>query len=161
MQINADFTRPVTISAERYHWVPSTQPGVERMMLDRIGGEKARATTVVRYAANSSFPCHAHPGGEEILVLSGTFSDRSGDYPEGWYLRNPPASSHTPFSHQGATIFVKLWQMRPDDSQTLRVNTKDPKTGKYNTVERSVYYLLISMKQSVYRKCRCLMKCVI
>ncbi|WP_318518207.1 cupin domain-containing protein [Photobacterium leiognathi] len=127
MQVNADFTRPVTISAERYHWVPSTQPGVERMMFDRIGGEKARATTLVRYAANSSFPCHAHPGGEEILVLSGTFSDSSGDYPEGWYLRNPPASSHTPFSHQGATIFVKLWQMRPDDSQTLRVNTKDPK----------------------------------
>ncbi|WP_265339976.1 cupin domain-containing protein [Photobacterium angustum] len=50
MQINTDFTRPVTIRGDRYHWVPSTQTGVERMMLDRIGDEKARATTVVRYS---------------------------------------------------------------------------------------------------------------
>ncbi|WP_237458781.1 cupin domain-containing protein [Photobacterium lucens] len=127
MHVNADFTRPVTISADRYHWVASTQPGVERMMLDRIGGEKARATTVVRYAPQSSFPHHIHPGGEEILVLSGTFSDSTGDYSEGWYLRNPPSSTHTPFSTQGTTIFVKLWQMREEDTKTQRINTKDLK----------------------------------
>ncbi|XQF94519.1 cupin domain-containing protein (plasmid) [Pseudoalteromonas espejiana] len=31
-------------------------------------------------------------------MLSGTFSDESGDYPQGFYLRNPPGSSHAPKS---------------------------------------------------------------
>lgn len=40
-------------------------------MLDRIGGEQARATSTVRYLPQTSFPEHQHPGGEEILVLEG------------------------------------------------------------------------------------------
>ena len=99
--------------------------GVERVMLDRVGEEKARATSLVRYAPHSHFPRHLHPGGEEIFVLSGTFSDEHGHYPAGWYLRNPPGSSHQPFSTQGATIFVKLWQMQPSDHHTLRIDTSD------------------------------------
>lgn len=100
--------------------------GVERVMLDRVGEEKARATSIVRYAPESHFPRHMHPGGEEILVLSGTFSDENGHYPAGWYLRNPPGSSHQPFSVQGATILVKLWQMQPNDSSTVRIDTHHP-----------------------------------
>lgn len=126
MQVNADFSIVATVDAKNYHWDPSTQGGVDRMMLDRLGKEKARATSVVRYASNSHFPEHSHPGGEEILVLSGTFSDQSGDYTQGWYLRNPPSSTHAPFSDEGATIFVKLWQMHSTDRQTVRINTNDP-----------------------------------
>lgn len=126
MQVNANFSAVATVEAKNYHWVPSTQLGVDRMMLDRLGEEKARATSVVRYASNSHFPEHSHPGGEEILVLSGTFSDQSGDYTQGWYLRNPPNSTHAPFSDEGATIFVKLWQMPSSDRQTVRINTNDP-----------------------------------
>lgn len=124
MLVNADFSRVVVITPDDYHWVASPQAGVERMMLDRIGDEKARATSIVRYAAGSSFPRHAHPAGEEILVLSGTFSDESGDYPSGWYLRSPPGSSHQPFSHPGAVIFVKLRQMPPDDDHVVRTDTR-------------------------------------
>ena len=43
-------------------------PGVERMMLDRIGGEVARATSLVRYAPNSTFSPHVHSGGEGTLL---------------------------------------------------------------------------------------------
>lgn len=93
------------------------------MMLDRLGSEKARATSVVRYAPESYFPLHSHPGGEEILVLSGVLSDADGHYPAGWYLRNPPGSSHRPFTSSGAIIFVKLWQMRPSDTKTVRIDT--------------------------------------
>lgn len=125
MLVNADFSRTVVITPEQYRWVASPQAGVERMMLDRIGGEKARATSIVRYAAGSRFRRHAHPGGEEILVLSGTFSDEHGDYPAGWYLRNPPGSSHQPFSHAGAIIFVKLRQMGADEDRNVRIDT-DP-----------------------------------
>ena len=108
MLINADFSQPAIVTPSDYQWVESPQQGVQRVMLDRVGAEQARATSVVRYAPDSFFPRHQHPGGEEILVLSGTFSDELGHYPAGWYLRNPPGSNHQPFSVEGAVIFVKL-----------------------------------------------------
>ncbi|WP_111415534.1 cupin domain-containing protein [Billgrantia lactosivorans] len=126
MRINADFSRRASVVPDQYQWVTSPQGGVERVMLDRLGEEKARATSIVRYAPGSFFPRHEHPGGEEILVLSGTFSDASGDYPSGWYLRNPPGSSHEPFSREGATLFVKLWQMPPEEGRCVRIDTRDP-----------------------------------
>lgn len=97
--------------------------GVQRKPLDRVGDEVARATTIVRYAAGASFSPHVHGGGEEILVLDGVFSDESGDYPTGTYLRNPPSSSHTPKSEEGCTLFVKLRQFHPLDQTTIRVDT--------------------------------------
>lgn len=125
MRINADFSCRASLAPEDYGWVKSPQNGVERVMLDRIGEEKARATSLVRYAPNSYFPHHLHPGGEEILVLSGTFSADDTHYPAGWYLRNPPASGHRPYSDEGAVIFVKLRQMSPDEAHHVAIDTHD------------------------------------
>ena len=125
MLINADFSCRAALAPEYYQWVQSPQSGVERVMLDRVGAEKARATSIVRYAPESNFPHHQHPGGEEILVLSGTFSADNSDYPAGWYLRNPPTSGHQPYSHEGAVIFVKLWQMTVDETRHVAIDTND------------------------------------
>jgi len=84
--------------------------GVYRRPLDRVGDEVARATTIVKYQANSHFSSHVHTGGEEFIVLEGVFQDEHGDYAAGSYIRNPPQSSHTPGSDDGCVIFVKLWQ---------------------------------------------------
>lgn len=97
-------------------------PGVSRRLLDRVGGEVARATSVVRYAPGSLFSPHTHTGGEEFLVLEGVFQDEHGDYPTGSYIRNPPGSSHTPGSESGCIIFVKLWQFEPDDLTSICLN---------------------------------------
>lgn len=121
MRINDDLTKPALIQAERLDWTPSPAPGVERRMLYRVGGEIARATSLVRYAPGSAFPRHVHSGGEEILVLEGTFQDEHGDYPAGCYFRNPPGTSHVPASREGCVIFVRLWQFRHgDDAQIVR-----------------------------------------
>ena len=125
MLINADFTCRASLAPEHYQWVSSPQNGVERLMLDRVGAEKARATSIVRYAPDSYFPHHLHPGGEEILVLSGTFSADNIDYPAGWYLRNPPNSGHQPYSKEGAIIFVKLWQMPAAEARYVAIDTND------------------------------------
>ena len=93
------------------------------MMLDRAGEEVARATSIVRYAAGSGYSAHTHNGGEEILVLAGVFSDEHGDYPAGTYLRNPPGTSHKPFSADGCTLLVKLWQFAEDDTTQLALTT--------------------------------------
>ena len=115
MELNADFDARVLVHADEVDWLASPMKGVDRRMLDRIGGEVARATTIVRYAPDSRFSAHTHTGGEEFIVLEGVFQDEHGDYPAGTYVRNPPTSSHTPGSAPGCTIFVKLWQFDMDD----------------------------------------------
>ena len=126
MLINADFSRRAVVTPRQYQWIGSPQGGVERVMLDRLGAEKARATSIVRYAPDSYFPRHVHSRGEEILVLSGTFSEGDDHFPAGWYLRNPPGSSHQPSSEKGAVIFVKLRQMPLQEKSRVRINTCDP-----------------------------------
>jgi len=124
MELNADFTQRALVHSERIAWVPSPMPGVERRMLDRVGGEVARATSIVRYAPNSYFSAHVHGGGEEFLVLDGVFQDEHGRYPVGYYIRNPPTSQHSPGSESGCTIFVKLCQFDPADRSHTRINTR-------------------------------------
>jgi len=123
MEINADFSCRVAVHAARLPWIPSPMAGVDRRMLDRIGDEIARATSIVRYAAASRFSPHAHGGGEEFLVLDGVFQDEHGAYPAGSYVRNPPTSRHTPGSAVGCVLFVKLWQFDPADRREVKVKT--------------------------------------
>jgi len=124
MELNADFSLRVAVHAARLGWTPSPIAGVERRMLDRIGEEVARATSIVRYAPHSRFSAHTHGGGEEFLVLEGVFQDEQGDYPAGSYIRNPPTSRHTPGSEPGCVIFVKLWQFEPEDRIQVRIDTR-------------------------------------
>ncbi len=122
MELNADFTQRVLIHSHDIPWKASPMPGVDRRMLDRIGDEVARATSIVRYAPGSKFSAHTHTGGEEFIVLSGVFQDEHGDYPAGTYVRNPPTTSHTPGAEEGCTIFVKLWQFDADDRNQFRMD---------------------------------------
>ena len=123
MHLNADFSQRAVVHAGTLDWVASPVAGVHRRMLDRIGDEVARATSIVRYAPASQFSPHVHDGGEEFLVLDGVFQDEYGDYPAGSYVRNPPTSRHTPGSSAGCTIFVKLWQFDLADRTQVRIGT--------------------------------------
>lgn len=132
MEINANFSERATAQTGSLDWVPSPMAGVDRRMLDRVGGEVARATSIVRYARESAFPEHTHSGGEEFIVLEGVFQDEHGDYPAGTYVRNPVGTHHVPGSAPGCTIFVKLWQFDPEDQEQLSIDmnaaslTSDP-----------------------------------
>lgn len=119
MLLNEDLTKRTLVHAAMLEWVPSPAKGVERRMLFRIGDEKARATSIVRYAPESSFSHHQHPGGEEFLVLDGVFQDESGNFPAGTYVRNPPGTGHAPRSDSGCTILVKLWQFKAADRERI------------------------------------------
>lgn len=122
--LNMDFTKKVVVRAADQAWQASPAAGVERKLLERQEAEQGRATSIVRYAAGASFKTHAHPLGEEILVLDGVFSDENGDYSAGTYIRNPPGSSHAPFSRDGCVLFVKLHQFSNADRQSVRINTQ-------------------------------------
>lgn len=125
MRINAEFSDKAVVIPQQSDWVHSPESGVDRLMLDRIGDEVARATSIVRYAPGSSFPRHEHGAGEEFLVLEGVFSDEHGDYGVGTYVRNPPGSGHAPYSEGGCRILVKLRQFDPEDLTQVVVDTSD------------------------------------
>ncbi|PCJ15445.1 MAG: cupin [Gammaproteobacteria bacterium] len=124
MNLHMDFTRPIIIQSADEPWADTPLAGVQRRRLERNGGEiTTRATSIVKYASGSSFTEHSHPGGEEYLVLEGTFSDATGHAPKGSYVRNPPGSRHAPFNEQGCQIFVKLEQFHPEDNEFVTIDT--------------------------------------
>lgn len=140
MELNANFSDRIVVHSNQLEWQASPMPGVDRRMLDRIGGEVARATTIVRYAPNSKFSSHTHTGGEEFIVLDGIFQDEHGDFPEGTYVRNPPTSAHTPRSDAGCTIFVKLWQFDMNDRNQFRKNMVEELGTSVNGVAKTTLH---------------------
>jgi hypothetical protein len=123
--INADRSKRACVRAATLGWIASPTPGIERIMLERIGDEVALATSIVRYGPRTAFPRHVHERGEEFLVLQGIFSDEDGDYAAGSYVRNPPQSHHAPFSKTGCVIFAKLRHMEREDDRRVVVRSQD------------------------------------
>ncbi len=121
--INMDRNQRQRVDTAALDWLTSPAAGVMRKPLEREAAESGQVTSIVRYAAGTFFPAHHHPGGEEILVLSGTFEDEHGCYPAGSYFRNPPGSSHSPGSSEGCELLVKLNMFQRDDLQPVNIDT--------------------------------------
>lgn len=123
MNIHSDYSQRVVTNHHDLPWVSSPEVGVQRRMLERMGDEVAKATSIVQYQPGARFPAHMHEYGEEIFVLDGVLSDEVGSYPAGTYIMNPPGSSHAPFSESGCTLFVKLRHLGPDQVEREVVDT--------------------------------------
>jgi anti-sigma factor ChrR (cupin superfamily) len=123
MMLNMQFEQRVVINTNDAAWQPSPASGVWRKPLAREEAERGHATSIVRYDPGASFSRHGHPLGEEILVLGGTFSDEHGDFGTGTYFRNPPGSSHAPFSKAGCVLLVKLHQFLSNDLAQVSIDT--------------------------------------
>jgi anti-sigma factor ChrR (cupin superfamily) len=123
MQVNANLFERVVVDTNAVEWAPSPAGGVNRRMLERDGAEAGRATSIVRYEPGARFSSHTHPMGEEIFVLAGVFSDESGSYGPGTYLKNACGSSHAPYSAEGCTLLVKLCHLEDADTEHVAINT--------------------------------------
>ena len=121
--LNMQLDRLAIVDTASMDWEASPAAGVWRKPLERAAAEHGRATSVVRYDAGSRFAEHAHPLGEEILVLDGVFADNHGEYPAGTYLRSPPGSRHAPRSDDGCSLLVKLDQFAAGDDTRLCIDT--------------------------------------
>ena len=122
-KINMDFNNKVSIKTNEQGWIESPSKKVLRVPLEREKAESGHVTSVVKYLPRSKFDAHTHPMGEEIFVIEGIFSDEHGDYPAGSYLRNPPGTSHSPFSIGGCTLLVKLDQFDSKDLKQINLDT--------------------------------------
>jgi anti-sigma factor ChrR (cupin superfamily) len=120
---NMELSQPIVINTTTAEKLSSPSSGVERIPLEREEKETGRTTSIVIFQPDSKFVAHSHPLGEEIFVIEGVFSDEFGDYPAGTYLRNPPGTSHAPFSKEGCKILVKLHQMDINDTQKVVIDT--------------------------------------
>ncbi|WP_423897515.1 cupin domain-containing protein [Candidatus Pelagadaptatus aseana] len=125
--LNMDFAKTVVVETAAQEWSASPMPKVLRKPLAREDAERGHATSVVCYEPGASFYSHNHPGGEEILVLDGVFSDETGDFGEATYFRNPPGFVHAPFSRHGCLIFVKLHQFAEGDLTRVAIKTDQQK----------------------------------
>ena len=98
--------RRLVLATDRMQWHQGLVDGLRVMPLHQgLTG----STALVRWAPDTVFHSHRHPGGEEILVLEGVFRDEFGAYPKGTWIRSPHMSRHTPFTaKEGATILVKV-----------------------------------------------------
>jgi len=148
MKINDDLAVRAEVNSSLIDWVASPLAGVDRKMLERDGEEVARVTSIVRYAPGSSFSPHVHTGGEEFIVLEGVFSDEMGDFKTGTYVRNPVGSRHKPGSEPGCQIFVKLWQMAPDDQDYVRIDMNLEEGWQAGQEDES----LLSLHETKYEK---------
>jgi anti-sigma factor ChrR (cupin superfamily) len=113
------------VAATDLAWQPSPSPLVWRKRLFHAGPPEAgMVTSIVRYDPGARFHEHGHPDGEEILVLSGTFSDERGDFGAGSYMLNPEGFRHAPFSNEGCVLFVKLRQFIGLDRERVLLQTQ-------------------------------------
>lgn len=68
-------------------------------------------TALVKWPKGERFIPHKHWGGEEIVVLTGTFMDEYGKYPKNSWIRSPHLSEHFPYVEEETIIFVKTGHM--------------------------------------------------
>ena len=106
-----DDTKELSLKQSDQPWRQGLVGGLSVMPLHQHGAENI---AFVKWEPNTQFNPHVHPGGEEIIVLQGTFHDEFGSYPTGTWLRNKPYSNHTPHTESdGALIYVKTGHLKP------------------------------------------------
>ncbi|MEW6997226.1 cupin domain-containing protein [Colwelliaceae bacterium BS250] len=81
--LNMDLDKKVTIQTHQQPLEDSSQAGIWRKPLAREYAERGHASSLVTFDPGASFKDHDQPLGEEILLMSGTFYDHSGDYHNG------------------------------------------------------------------------------
>jgi len=94
----------IVIKPEDQQWCKGIG-GLSVLALHQFNGE---STTLVAWPKNEVFQPHTHFGGEEIVVISGTFMDEHGEYPAGTWLRSPHMSKHFPYVEEETLIYVKV-----------------------------------------------------
>ena len=86
-------------------WQPTDAPGFWAKPLLRDPATGAR-TELSRMEPGANVGAHSHAELEEILVLSGEFSDEERTYRAGDYCIRAPGALHTTHSERGCTVLV-------------------------------------------------------
>jgi anti-sigma factor ChrR (cupin superfamily) len=86
-------------------WKPLTMPGVAIALLREYDGER---TLLLRMDPGAQFPRHAHPGGEQLLVVSGDVEIAGRTLAADDYLYTAPGDVHAVTSRDGCVLFITV-----------------------------------------------------
>jgi len=92
-------------------WMSTGVEGIERSLFRN--NETGGRSSVVRLAAGTRFPRHAHHGTEEVVVLAGTVIIGGAQLEPGDYLFTSPGEEHDVFAVTDASIFVSSQKSTP------------------------------------------------
>lgn len=140
IDVNSNLDERVVVRAAEMPWDPSPWiPGIGRKFLDRYGnGQFVPSTSVVSFARGVRDPYHAHPHGEEYYVMSGVFTDHTGDYLPGFYVRHPMRWCHAPYvdpRNDDAVVFVKVSQISEEGEPIVVIDTCDMEQPGWRTMK--------------------------
>ena len=110
MEDKALILRDLFRISDRQHNIP-WQPFREGVDIQVLYGniENGPATALLRYQPGASVPEHIHTGFEHVLVLSGSQTDRQGEYEIGTLAINAPGTSHNVKSENGCIVLI-IWE---------------------------------------------------
>jgi anti-sigma factor ChrR (cupin superfamily) len=122
-QVRADILTRVAVLPTEIAWHPTDLPGIWFGCFESDPAVQEHPVTMLtQFEPGSFFPVHDHPGGEEILVLQGSFADEAGVYPPGTYMLNPEGFIHCPHSLESCLTFVKLRQHGGENRHQVKTN---------------------------------------
>jgi len=101
----------VVIDTRAAPWQPGEIAGVERKPLYRQDGFSDRVD-LERWKPQTDLGVVTHADGAELYVLDGEFSDESGVYRSGCWLRMPSGSSHHPRTDESCMLYIKRAGLR-------------------------------------------------
>lgn len=110
-QFQTDDNQLLVVKPEHQQW----QDGIGKLRVLSLHHLNHEHTALVLWPENESFQPHNHWGGEEIVVIKGTFIDEFGKYPAGSWLRSPHMSRHFPRVEQETLILVKTGHLNFDE----------------------------------------------
>ncbi|MDX1527926.1 MAG: cupin domain-containing protein [Gammaproteobacteria bacterium] len=96
----------VVVETDELDWRPGTNPAMTYKPLYQQEGFSDQVS-LERWAPKSDLGAVSYEQGVEFFVLEGEFSDESGTYGKGCWLRLPMGGTHHPRSAQGCTLYVK------------------------------------------------------
>ena len=92
-----------TWASDEMDWWDGSVSGMRVAPLSKLH----HRVSLVQWLPGTRAVMHAHPHGEEILVLSGELRDERGTYPAGSWMRFHPGSRHAPYVEQDTLILLR------------------------------------------------------
>jgi len=112
-QFQPDDMLKVVLRPEEQNW----HPGIGNLRVSSLHTHGTESTALVWWPENEVFQPHTHWGGEEVVVIKGTFSDEFGEYPTGSWVRSPHLSQHFPRVAEETLILVKVGHLPQPEGQ--------------------------------------------
>lgn len=103
-QFQKEDNKHIVLRPEDQQW----GQGIGNLQVLSLHAYGTESTALVHWPANEVFQPHTHWGGEEIMVITGTFIDEFGEYPAGSWIRSPHMSQHFPRVEEETLILVKV-----------------------------------------------------